>query len=244
MLKPLFALPTNPFRSMLSPLVLLCAVSLGMTALATGLAGCVGGSDRSSNASVKAEGLARFQAALVGSYSSQKQSEQDKDYFDIRLRIVPIWTDRTDGPWLYVEQATAAALDKPYRQRVYRLSHVSGNTYRSDVYLLPEPALNYAGAWRNQALFGKLTPERLDLKGGCGVVMTYDPATGTFTGGTQGNGCESTLRGAAYATSEVTMTNDLLVSWDRGYDAAGKQMWGAEKGGYRFDKISRDPAAE
>lgn len=219
-------------------------LSLALLALVAFIGGCAGNASKSDSASVKGAGLARFRDALVGSYSSQKQSQDDKDYFDIRLRIVPIWTTRTDGPWLYVEQATAAALDKPYRQRVYRLSHVSGNTYRSDVYLLPEPALNFAGAWRNQAIFGALSPERLDLKGGCGVVMTFDPATQTFTGGTQGSGCESNLRGAAYATSEVTMSDTLLVSWDRGYDAAGKQVWGAEKGGYRFDKINRDPTAE
>ncbi len=244
MMNSTLTLPTGQLGSIRSRLLLVCTVSLAMIVLGTGIGGCAGKADKGDNASVRAEGLARFKDALVGSYSSQKQSQEDKDYFDIRLRIVPIWSSRTDGPWLYVEQATAAALDKPYRQRVYRLSHVSGNTYRSDVYLLPEPALNYAGAWRNEALFGNLTPERLDLKGGCGVLMTLDPATGVFSGGTQGNGCESTLRGAAYATSEVTMTNDSLVSWDRGYDAAGKQVWGAEKGGYRFDKVSRDPTVE
>jgi hypothetical protein len=28
----------------------------------------------------------------------------------------------------------------------------------------------------------------------------------------------------------------MMLSWDRGYNADGKQVWGAEKGGYRFVK--------
>jgi hypothetical protein len=28
----------------------------------------------------------------------------------------------------------------------------------------------------------------------------------------------------------------MMVSWDRGFDKEGKQVWGAQKGGYRFVK--------
>ena len=54
--------------------------------------------------------------------------------------------------------------------------------------------------------------------------------------GPVGNGCESNLRGAKYAASRVTLTEHLLASWDQGFDETGKQVWGAEKGGYRFVK--------
>ncbi|MBY0262669.1 MAG: chromophore lyase CpcT/CpeT, partial [Phycisphaerales bacterium] len=81
-----------------------------------------------------------------------------------------------------------------------------------------------------------LTPEQLQLKDGCAVIMRLETAGGRFAGGTVGSGCPSTLRGATYATSEVTLTQDTLLSWDRGYDAAGEQVWGAKKGGYVFVK--------
>jgi len=32
--------------------------------------------------------------------------------------MVQIWEERTDGYWLYVEQAIAGYQDKPYRQRI------------------------------------------------------------------------------------------------------------------------------
>jgi hypothetical protein len=43
--------------------------------------------------------------------------------------------------------------------------------------------------------------------------------------------------GAVYATSEVTVTPEALISWDRGFGAAGEQVWGAVTGGYVFKKL-------
>ncbi len=34
-----------------------------------------------------------------------------------------------------------------------------------------------------------------------------------------------------------------MVSWDRGWDDAGTQFWGAEKGGYEFARVA-NPASE
>ena len=59
---------------------------------------------------------------MEGSYSTQNQHLKDTaNYFDIRLQIIPIWKDKKDGYWFYVEQAVADYIDKPYRQRVYHL---------------------------------------------------------------------------------------------------------------------------
>jgi len=32
------------------------------------------------------------------------------------------------------------------------------------------------------------------------------------------------------------VTKGRVVSWDRGFDAEGNHIWGAEKGGYEFVK--------
>jgi hypothetical protein len=42
----------------------------------------------------------------------------------------------------------------------------------------------------------------------------------------------STLRGAGSATSKVVIHPDRIVSWDRGLDAEGNHVRGAETGGY------------
>jgi hypothetical protein len=182
---------------------------------------------------------------MAGSFASTQQAKDDPAYYDIRLHMVPIWTSRTDGPWLYVEQAMAEAQDKPYRQRVYNLSRLGADKYQSAVYELPgtpEDALKFAGAWQDPARFNALAPADLRLKDGCEVVLKWDPAAKAFKGGTLAANCPSTLRGAAHATSEITLADGLLVSWDRGFDASGKQVWGAVKGGYRFVKDAAAPA--
>jgi hypothetical protein len=34
----------------------------------------------------------------------------------------------------------------------------------------------------------------------------------------------------------VELSENMLLSWDRGFNTEGVQVWGAEKGGYRFVK--------
>ena len=70
------------------------------------------------------------------------------------------------------------------------------------------------------------------IREGCEVYLKW--VDDHFEGSTLGEGCESTLGGASYATSEVYLGADLIESWDRGFDAAGVQVWGAEEGAYEF----------
>lgn len=173
-------------------------------------------------------------AWMSGSFSSAAQSAADpENYRDIRLQMIPIWTDRNDGPWLYVEQAAATTPEKPYRQRIYRLSKASSkDTFESAVFELPGDPLIFAGAWKTPELLEGVSPEDLAPRTGCTISLRFQDAA--FRGSTTGQDCLSTLRGAAYATSEVTIEKSRLVSWDRGFDAEGAQKWGAEKGGYVF----------
>lgn len=172
---------------------------------------------------------------MTGIYASEAQSKTDPEYFDIRLAMARIWHDREDGVWLYVEQAVAQMMDKPYRQRVYRLRHVGARIYESSVYELPGDPLAHAGAHTTEKPLGEMSPDDLTLMPGCGVVLRRMP-DGTFAGSTLGSQCGSDFRGASYATSEVRVTEKGITSWDRGYGADHKQVWGAVKGSYVFDK--------
>lgn len=205
------------------------AILLSLAALLLG--GCASGGDQHHGS------LATLRDYMVGSFSSAKQASRDpENYRDIRLEMVQIWPERTDGTWLYVEQAVADSLEKPYRQRIYRLRHDTANVYTSDVYTLPEPAQRYAGAWQDPSRLGGLTPEQLSLKDGCSLTLTWHNCSAIFTGTTTGAGCESTLQGAAYATSEASISPFGMITWDRGFDRNGNQVWGATEGGYVFVK--------
>lgn len=171
---------------------------------------------------------------MTGSFSSAAQSAGDPDYYDIRLHMVPIWPDVDGGPWLYVEQASATRPGQPYRQRIYRLGRTAEGGFASYVYTFAQPE-RFAGAWRDPAALDALSPDELDLRDGCAVYLRHG-RDGSFTGGTRETDCASSLRGATYATSEVVIRSDRIESWDRGFDAAGTQVWGAEKGPYLFSR--------
>ena len=177
--------------------------------------------------------LARW---MTGSFSSQKQATADSTYFDIRLEMHRIWPDHKDGVWLYVEQAVASHVDRPYRQRVYQLKQESDGVFSSAVFTFPDP-LRFAGKWREPAPLAALTPDSLILRNGCAVFLKRTSA-GHFSGSTFGSECSSTLGDAEFATSEVTVTADQITSWDRGYNSSGEQVWGATDGAYIFDRIS------
>jgi hypothetical protein len=181
-----------------------------------------------------ASGVPEAAARLTGSFSSEAQSKVDPEFFDVRLHMAPIWASRTDGPWLYVEQAMATTLDKPYRQRVYRLLDRGDGSVESFIYELPNAA-ERVGAWRDPARFDADTPEALVPRAGCSIVLNR--AGDLWVGSTNERDCESSLRGASYATSEVSLRADGLDSWDRGFDADGKQVWGAKKGPYQFRRV-------
>jgi len=187
-----------------------------------------------SSTSTSRESIDELAGWMTGSFSSAAQAAADPEYRDIRLHMAPIWTSRTVGRWLYVEQAVAEKQEKPYRQRVYRV-HRDDHGLVSDVYELPGDPLDLAGAWKDPAAFQALTPEVLTPRTGCSIRLARRD-DGTYTGATEHGACPSELNGASFATSEVVITPNLLASWDRGFDANGKQVWGAVEGAYRFVK--------
>jgi hypothetical protein len=176
---------------------------------------------------------------LVGSFDSSQQAAEDPEYRVIVLHMAECWKSRTDGPWLYVEQAMAEKPEAPYRQRVYKLVALPDGKVRSSVYELPGPpeevAKLFAGEWKKPQPLADISPEDLIERDGCAILLTRQP-DGSFVGSTGPMSCPSTLRGAAYATSEVTMTQTILRSWDRGFNKNGNQVWGATKGAYVFVK--------
>lgn len=177
--------------------------------------------------------LLQLKQYMTGTFNSAAQAARDTSYFDITLHMYPIWTKRA-GHWLYVEQAVTANQAKPYRQRVYQLEQLDGQTFVSKVFTIRNEK-DYVNAWKSPEKFEALPPDSIELKSGCEVVLRkrgdlYEGATGEKT-------CPSELRGARYATSKVTVLPNKIVSWDQGFNADGKQVWGATRGGYEFLKV-------
>ncbi|MFN0201958.1 MAG: chromophore lyase CpcT/CpeT, partial [Bacteroidia bacterium] len=173
---------------------------------------------------LKKNDLAQLQKRMVGSFHSEAQSKRDTNYFHICLNMVPIWKKSTDGYWLYVEQATASAMQRPYRQRVYHVFQQDEFTLVSQVYELPNP-YRFAGEWKKEEPLANLTKDSLLVKDGCAIYLNKNQK-GDFYGSTPGKECPSALRGAKYATSEVVIEKKRIISWDRGFNAKDEHVWG------------------
>ena len=195
------------------------------------LAGCSGKEIQKTTDSPEFKQLAEW---MTGSYNSYLQSVQDESYYNITLEMHPIWEGRTDGKWLYVEQAVAAVKHRPYRQRVYHIHPLKDGKFESKVYTLPTPE-KYMGKYKDPSAFDAISPDSLSLREGCSIVLTRQG--NMFVGETGDKTCESSLRGASYATSKVFINAKRLKSWDQGFDDKGEQVWGAVKGPYIFNKV-------
>lgn len=168
---------------------------------------------------------------MQGQYSSEAQSKRDTSYFNISLRMIPIWKNK--GHYLYVEQAMFSKQEKPYRVRIYKISQ-RGDEFVSEIYTLKNEK-EWIGKWKTPEAFEGLSETDLELKQGCEVVLKRI-SKNRFSGQTGAKTCASELRGASYATSKVTVTENEILSWDQGFDKNDQQVWGAEKGGYEFVK--------
>lgn len=178
--------------------------------------------------------LNRLVSYMTGEFSSEEQAKTDSLIFHIRLWMAPIWEDRQDGYWLYVEQAAAGSEQRPYRQRIYHLYVWDKETIASRVFEIPD-ALTFAGGWQNTSVFDILTPDELIDRQGCTIFLKKTDQ-GHFHGTTPGKECLSSLRGASYATSEATIMPDRMITWDRGWNDAGELVWGSAHTGYVFIK--------
>jgi CpeT/CpcT family (DUF1001) len=138
--------------------------------------------------------------------------------------------------FLYQEQALSSELNKPYRQRFLEISLVNNSrTVRS---------LSYKPADLNSVInfCNKSAAERVVNKSELGnaICSVYLTRSGeNYIGVTPKQGCPANVRGAVTITNTVVLSEKGMNTWDRGFDANGKQVWGAKAESYEFRKITQ-----
>ena len=192
--------------------------------------------DENTYQSTFSKDLISLASLMDGSFSSYNQSLKDSNFFDINLEMSRIWNDRKDAIWLYVEQASSTRLSAPYRQRIYRLTQKE-NQFFSKVYELKNKK-DFIGGHNNINLFNTIDFNDLIEREGCTVTMYISDTN--FIGSTKDKECKSTLFGSSYATSEVEIFQDKILSWDRGYDSDDNQVWGSVNGPYIFQLVNKN----
>ena len=201
----------------------------GMPAEDTGDTGAVDDTEAGFDA------VMELKALLVGHYDSSGQAAEDRDYYDILLTMCPVELPELGTEVLYVEQTAADTPDEPYRQRLYVLEPGATETQAVSRIYEMSGARQIIGTCDSPGEFS-LDLDRIFELEGCEVVLDH---TGEgFAGGTVDDNCATDWNGADYATSEITLDAELLVSWDRGWSADGEYVWGATAGGYQFVRQS------
>jgi CpeT protein len=176
----------------------------------------------------------RLTRLLTGRFDSSAQAALDSNYFAVQLHTCAVSIPELGVHVLYVEQALMSSLGQPYRQRFYVLSSPSTSEAISAVYESTAP-LALVGLCDDEA---EVRAERTPAASttfkleGCDVLL--EPTSEGFVGSTFEKACPTTFNGATYVTSEVTITEDRLLTWDRGYNDADVQVWGATVGPYEF----------
>lgn len=170
---------------------------------------------------------------MQGSFNSETQAISDSTYYNISLHMYPIWEDK--GNFLYVEQALNSMQNKPYRQRIYEVKRLNDSVISSAIYTIANDSL-WIGKWKTPTAFDSISQQDITLRNGCEVLLKKLNSN-HYKGETGHKTCSSSLYGASYATSEVEIKSEQIISWDRGFDSIDNHIWGAEKGGYIFNKI-------
>ncbi|MEO1245028.1 MAG: CpcT/CpeT family chromophore lyase [Pseudomonadota bacterium] len=182
-----------------------------------------------------ADTLDDYVELATGSFSTAAQAASDSRYDAVTWHIAEIWQDREDdGRWLYSESWIDGS-ERPYMQRLSRVSLAKDGSLLAERYILPDTA-SFVGAHRDTARFDALGIERLEKLEGCDGVLVRAGAK-RFEGGTIGKRCGSRYKGASYAISHSTLRKDSMTNWDRGFNADGELVWGPAAGGYRFDRL-------
>lgn len=181
------------------------------------------------------DAAAEVAGLLTGRFDSSAQAARDPQYFGVQLHACPVALPALGEHVVYVEQAMLSAVDAPYRQRLYVVSGDAARVVSAVLELdAPEQVIgvcDFNEADRNRVLGGRTAT----VLPGCEVVLEAD--AGGWSGGTVDDACKNDYAGATWASTEVRLTSTAIESWDRGYDDAGTQVWGATAGGYIFDRV-------
>ncbi len=105
---------------------------------------------------------------------------------EIDLTMYPIWQNRSDGFWIYMEQSFSKN-KKAIIQRIYQLLELKDGLYEVIVYELPFES-RFTECWKNEKPLETLNPVSLIHKTDCTIIIKRKCQL-IFEGRTIGNDC-------------------------------------------------------
>lgn len=171
---------------------------------------------------------------LVGAMDTSAQATANPDAPNVRITtcLVQVKDDiNSQGVFLYQEQALTKQLAKPYRQRFLRIAPTKNNLQVESMAFKPQVPQAWIGLCSKSE--AKRVVQRRDF--GASNCSVFLQATGkNYIGETSPGGCASNFRGATRITNTIILHQTGMDTRDRGFDATGKQVWGAKDAPYQF----------
>lgn len=135
--------------------------------------------------------------------------------------------------FLYQEQALAKKLTQPYRQRFLQVAPTPDRQQIESRSFKPKQPEAWIGLCNKPVTDRQL--KRIDL--GTPICSVFlQRSQNDYIGNTPTQGCPTNVRGAVRVTNRIMLYSDGMDTWDRGFDATGQQVWGAEGESYQYRK--------
>jgi CpeT/CpcT family (DUF1001) len=169
-------------------------------------------------------GLSLLVLFLTGTFETVPQQAGVGDSTPIKVRQARFWADRTGEYWMYSEYSRPGEGERPFIQRIYRLTESNG-VITAAIYRLPGNPASFVGEWRKDKPFANFAPRDLKERDGCRIdfLQQYDVL---FNGGRKSTTCRSDQPGVDHEHAEFYVSSATLRTWEPGMDASGKQVAG------------------
>lgn len=166
----------------------------------------------------KSENTALLKQWLVGVHRSTNDVIHGRKV-NIDLQVLPIWQDRIDGEWLYIESRIVNSPNKPFLQRIMQLVATPNGLIRLYSYSIPR-ASDFAGAYYNPPLLTSLTQSQLSIRNNCELLIDFK-VTGTFVGATKTGSCLSSYNSSPLMSTFFAVSAENISFLDSGYNESG-----------------------
>ncbi|MDY6897385.1 MAG: chromophore lyase CpcT/CpeT, partial [Cyanobacteriota bacterium] len=109
---------------------------------------------------------------LAGEFENKEQAISEPSwYVNLRMWQRPVPLFQEDSVTLFAEQANVLNIEKPYRQRIMRITALASQAeFKVQFYMLKDPTA-WQGAGVNYKLLNTLNPEQLDILPGCVLIL-------------------------------------------------------------------------
>lgn len=142
---------------------------------------------------------------------------------------------RVDAPGigaqvLYVEESFAGRARRPFSQRFLAIEPLAQGAARVREFapVDPESVAGLCAGGERPVVYRSNTVERR----GCEVVLRRQGAR--VEGAIEGDRCESRINDAHHLTRTIALSDDAIEVRERGVDASGNVVWGADVPALRF----------